>query len=93
MNPNQKLVNWILKITVATLASILIAVVIALLYGLFIPNEQINNDDVFAIIGPAFNTVIGAFVGLLGGLSINEHINKSKRDDVDALEKSEEESN
>jgi len=25
---------------------------------------------IFAIIGPAFNTVIGAFVGLLGGLSI-----------------------
>lgn len=83
MDDNQKLINWILKITVGTLSSILIVVVLALLVGIFLPNEVVNNDDIFAIIGPAFNTVIGAFVGLLGGLSINEHIKKSKKDDVD----------
>lgn len=83
MDDNQKLINWILKITVGTLASILLVVVVTLLVGLFLPNDVVNNDDVFAIIGPAFNTVIGAFVGLLGGLSINEHIKKSKKDDSD----------
>lgn len=83
MDDNQKLINWILKITVGTLSSILIVVVLALLVGIFLPNDVVNNDDVFAIIGPAFNTVIGAFVGLLGGLSINEHIKKSKKDDTD----------
>lgn len=85
MNENQKLINWILKITVGTLASILIVVVFVLLSGIFLPNDLVNNDDIFAIIGPAFNTVIGAFVGLLGGLSINEHIklNKNKDDSAD----------
>lgn len=80
MDPNQALINWILKITVGTLASILIVVVFVLLAGIFMPNDVVNNDDIFAIIGPAFNTVIGAFVGLLGGLSINEHIKKSKNE-------------
>lgn len=81
MEDNQKLINWILKLTVGTLSSILVVVVLALLAGIFMPNDVVNNDDVFAIIGPAFNTVIGAFVGLLGGLSINEHIKKSKKEE------------
>jgi len=81
MDANQKLINWILKLTVGTLASILVVVVMALLAGIFMPNDIVNNDDIFAIIGPAFNTVIGAFVGLLGGLSVNEHIKKSEKDE------------
>jgi fumarate reductase subunit D len=65
-----KLIRWILKVTVGTLASICVVVVLALLIGIFMPNELVDNQQIFAIIGPAFNTVIGAFVGLLGGLSI-----------------------
>jgi hypothetical protein len=86
MDSNQQLVNWILKLTVGTLASILVVVVVVLLAGIFMPNEVVNNDDIFAIIGPAFNTVIGAFVGLLGGLSINEHIKKSKNESQESEE-------
>lgn len=69
MTDYQKLIAWILKITICTLAIIVVSVVVTLLAAFFHPT--INNDDIFAIIGPAFNTVIGAFVGLLGGLSIN----------------------
>ena len=71
MSDKDKLIAWILKISVATLASITIAVVVVLMVGIFLPNEQIDNKEILAIIGPAFNTVIGAFVGLLGGLSIS----------------------
>lgn len=71
MNENQSLINWILKVAVGTLASICIVVVAVLMIGIFMPNEQVNNDQIFEIIGPAFNTVIGAFVGLLGGLSLS----------------------
>lgn len=66
---DKKLIHWILKVTVGTLASITVAVVIVLLSGIFF--QSVDNEDIFAIIGPAFNTVIGAFVGLLGGLSLS----------------------
>lgn len=70
----KKVVHWILRVTVGTLASICVVVVMALLVGIFMPNDIVDNQQIFAIIGPAFNTVIGAFVGLLGGLSISgEH--------------------
>jgi uncharacterized membrane protein len=72
----QRLMNWILKVAVGTLASVMVAVVFVLLVGIFLPNEQIDNKEILAIIGPAFNTVIGAFVGLLGGLSINSSASK-----------------
>ncbi len=62
--------NWILKTTVGTLAIIVIAVVVVLMGGLF--NPTVDNDKIFEIIGPAFSTVIGAFVGLLGGISLNK---------------------
>lgn len=67
----NSLFNWIFKITVSTLSLIVLATVGVLLSGLFM--HEVNNEKIFEIIGPAFNTVVGAFVGLLGGLSINKY--------------------
>lgn len=71
MNEFDKLTSWILKITVGTLAMICMATVGVLLAGLF--EGDVSNDKIFETIAPAFNTVIGAFVGLLGGLSLNKN--------------------
>lgn len=68
---HDDLLPWILKVTVGTLAIICLSVVVVLLYGFF--DNQVDNKEIFSIIGPAFNTVIGAFVGLLGGLSLNKN--------------------
>lgn len=73
MNTSDSLMNWILKVTVGTLALICFATVLVLLGGLF--DDHVDNKEIFTTIGPAFNTIIGAFVGLLGGLSLN---NKNK---------------
>ena len=66
----DNLLNWVIKITVSTLAIIVVSVVATLMYGFF--DDNVNNEKIFEVIGPAFNTVIGAFVGLLGGLSLNK---------------------
>jgi fumarate reductase subunit D len=78
---SQKLIRWILKVTVGTLASICVVVVVALLVGIFMPNDLVDNQQIFAIIGPAFNTVIGAFVGLLGGLSLSGDNSKKQEEE------------
>ena len=77
-----KLIRWILKVTVGTLASICVVVVLALLVGIFMPNDLVDNQQIFAIIGPAFNTVIGAFVGLLGGLSLSGDSSKKQEEEA-----------
>lgn len=69
---NQKppLTDWILKVTVGTLSFMCVSVVMTLLFAFF--SNEVNNDEIFKMLGPAFNTVIGAFVGLLGGISITK---------------------
>lgn len=52
-------------IVVVTLAAMILGVVGVMLAGLF--DNRVDNQQVFAIIGPAFNMVIGSFVGILGG--------------------------
>ena len=81
MKLKPDVVSWILKLAVGALASVMIAVVCALLVGLFMPNDVVDNKDIFPIIGPAFNTVIGAFVGLLGGLAMSSSDDKEEDDD------------
>lgn len=51
-------------IVVFTLAAVMAAVIMVLLLGLFDP--RVDNDKVFAILGPAFQTIVGCFVGILG---------------------------
>lgn len=69
MAPLTGLRNWILRVVVGTLAFICGSVVVVLLYAFF--DTSIDNAEIFEVIGPAFNMVVGAFVGLLGGISLN----------------------
>ena len=69
-------VEWILRVTVVTLSMIMMAVIATLMFGLFM--EDVDNTEIFSIIGPAFNTIVGAFVGLLGGLSLNANARDKK---------------
>jgi hypothetical protein len=64
-------IEFTIRTAVMTLACVILVVVVAMVTGLFMPTEVVDSDKVFEIIGPAFNTVVGAFVGLLGGLSLN----------------------
>ena len=45
----------------------LLIVVATLLHGLF--DIRVDNKDIFAVVGPAFQSVIGGFVSLLGGIT------------------------
>ena len=56
-------------IVVCTLAAVMIAVISVMLIGLFDP--RVDNDKVFAILGPAFQTIVGCFVGILGSRVMN----------------------
>ena len=53
----------IMKMVTAVLAAIMLSVVFIFLIGMFMPNELIDNNEIFKIIGPAFSMIIGAFVG------------------------------
>lgn len=65
----------IMKMAAAILGSIMLAVVFIFLIGMFMPNELIDNNEIFKIIGPAFSTIVGAFVGAFAtmmGMKVTE---------------------
>lgn len=53
----------IMKLAAFVLGLIMISVVLVMMIGLFVPNETVDNNEIFKIIGPAFSTIVGAFVG------------------------------
>lgn len=64
-------VEFVIRVAVVTLSAVILVVVAALVIGLFVPNELVDSKAIIETINPAFQTIIGAFVGLLGGLSLN----------------------
>jgi len=53
-----------------TLSMVMIATVAVVLVGLFDP--LVDNAEIFKMITPAFNTIVGAFVGTIAGIKIGK---------------------
>ena len=67
---HDRLTFWVTIIVVSTLSSILMSVTAAFVVGLFLPNDVIDNKDILAIIGPAFASIVGGFIGLVTGIKL-----------------------
>jgi hypothetical protein len=61
---------WVTLIATITLAIILLSMVSVLLKGLF--NPLIDNTEIFKAVTPAFQMIVGAFVGLVAGIKLGE---------------------
>jgi undecaprenyl pyrophosphate phosphatase UppP len=57
-------------IATVSLAVILIAMVSAMLIGLF--HDKVENDKVFEMLTPAFQTIVGGFIGLITGIRVGQ---------------------
>jgi hypothetical membrane protein len=55
-------------IAVISLSIILVSMVAVMLIGLF--NEKVDNTKVFEMLSPAFQTIVGGFIGLITGIKI-----------------------
>ena len=64
-------VEFVIRVAIVTLSAVILVVVLALVAGLFVPNDVVDSTAILEMINPAFQTIIGALVGLLGGLSLN----------------------
>jgi hypothetical protein len=64
-------VEFVVRVAIVTLSAVILVVVLALAVGLFVSNDVVDSAAILETVNPAFQTIIGAFVGLLGGLSLN----------------------
>ena len=68
MSPNEKLSVWVTLIATVTLSMILISMVSGMMIGLF--DEKVDNNKIFEAVLPAFQTIVGGFIGLITGIKI-----------------------
>jgi hypothetical protein len=66
----MKTKNHIMLIAAWSLVAVVASMLLMFGYGVVDPNFDTNK--VFAIIGPAFQTIIGGFIGLITGIKIGE---------------------
>lgn len=66
----EQLSQWVTLIASVTLSLTVMSMVIVFTFGFF--DTQVDNDKLFAIVGPAFQTIIGGFLGLITGIKIGE---------------------
>ena len=64
-----KLTFWVTLMVSATLCIVITAMVAVLLMGLFADN--VDNTKIFELISPAFQTIVGGFIGLLAGVKLS----------------------
>ena len=52
-----------------TLCIVIFGMVAVLMVGLF--DEKVDNNEIFKLISPAFQTIVGGFIGLLAGVKLS----------------------
>jgi len=65
----------VVLVVTLTLCLVITGMVVAMVMAVFDPT--IPNEPIFAIIGPAFQTVVGGFIGLITGIKIGQSENES----------------
>jgi undecaprenyl pyrophosphate phosphatase UppP len=56
-----------------TLCVVVVAMVCTMMAGMF--DSDVSNDKIFEAITPAFQTIIGGFIGLITGIKIGQDSN------------------
>jgi hypothetical protein len=67
----EKLSAYVTLIASFTLSVTVLSMVTVFMVGFFDP--EIDNTKLFEIVGPAFQTIIGGFIGLITGIQIGSN--------------------
>jgi len=70
----SKLTFYVTFMVSLTLCISVIAMVTAFLLGLWA--KQVDNSEIFKLLSPAFQTIIGGFIGLLAGVKLSHDDDK-----------------
>ena len=70
----DKLSVYVTLIATVTLTFILLSMVGVLLVGLFV--DKVDNTKIFEAVTPAFQTIVGGFIGLITGIKIGSDDDK-----------------
>lgn len=62
----------------ATGSLVLVVVAMVIMFVIALLDTTVDDKIVFDIVGPAFQTIVGGFIGLITGIKIGENGNESE---------------
>ena len=68
--------NFIMMTATASLVLVVIAMCWMFIYAIMDPS--VDDEKVFTIIGPAFQTIVGGFIGLITGIQVGKNLDKEE---------------
>jgi len=71
-----KLTFFVTLMVSLTLCIVVFGMVAVLMIGLF--DEKVDNAEIFKLISPAFQTIVGGFIGLLAGVKLSHDEDETK---------------
>ena len=71
-----KLTFFVTLMVSLTLCVVVLSMVGVLMIGLF--DEKVDNSEIFKLISPAFQTIVGGFIGLLAGVKLSHDDEETK---------------
>jgi H+/Cl- antiporter ClcA len=83
MDAKDRLIYMVTMMVTATLCSVVVVLIGALIHGLFV--KEVDNTKIFEIIGPAFQTIIGGLIGWLSGLKVGSHMDEIKAGEINGM--------
>lgn len=63
-------------VVAATLSLMLVIIGMMAAFGIALLDDKVDDKMVFDIIGPAFQTIVGGFIGLITGIKIGQENNE-----------------
>lgn len=67
----MKLKDWIMMTATGSLVAVVINMMI--MFTIAVLDPTVDDGKVFEIIGPAFQTIVGGFIGLITGINIGKN--------------------
>ena len=71
-----KLTFFVTLMVSMTLCVVVLSMSGVMLLGLF--DEKVDNNKIFELVGPAFQTIVGGFIGLLAGVKLSHDDEETK---------------
>ena len=81
--PINKLTFVVTTAVTMTLCAVVLCMVLTLMVALFSPD--VDNTEIFKMITPAFQTIVGGFIGLLAGIKLKSDDESKKASSFESV--------
>lgn len=74
----MKVKDWIMLISAGSLSMVVFCMMIIFITATL--DSSVDDKEIFTIVGPAFQTIVGGFIGLITGINIAKKEEENKDD-------------